>query len=132
MRNFDKKYIDIAKIWASNSHAIRHKVGAIIVKNGMIISDGYNGTPNGFENECETVEHCDHSCIALFDKKCDICKEHKLVTKPYVLHAEANAILKKNNGAPYINILSDEFKNYEFLLSISHEKDKAVAFVVVK
>lgn len=100
MRNFDKKYIDIAKIWASNSHAIRHKVGAIIVKNGMIISDGYNGTPNGFENECETVEHCDHSCIALFDKKCDICKEHKLVTKPYVLHAEANAILKlaKNGG----------------------------------
>lgn len=100
MRNFDKKYIDIAKIWASNSRAIRHKVGAIIVKNGMIISDGYNGTPNGFENECETVEPCDHSCIALFDKKCDICKEHKLVTKPYVLHAEANAILKlaKNGG----------------------------------
>ena len=100
MRNFDKKYIDIAKIWASNSRAIRHKVGAIIVKNGMIISDGYNGTPNGFENECETVEQCDHSCIALFDKNCDICKEHKLVTKPYVLHAEANAILKlaKNGG----------------------------------
>ena len=100
MRNFDKKYISIAKIWASNSRAIRNKVGAIIVKNGMIISDGYNGTPNGFENECETVEQCDHSCIALFDKNCDICKEHKLVTKPYVLHAEANAILKlaKNGG----------------------------------
>lgn len=100
MRNFDKKYIDIVKIWASNSRAIRHKVGAIIVKNGMIISDGYNGTPNGFENECETAEPCDSSCIALFDKNCDICKEHKLVTKPYVLHAEANAILKlaKNGG----------------------------------
>lgn len=69
----DKRYIRMAAIWAENSYCQRRKVGALIVKNKMIISDGYNGTPSGFENVCED--------------------EHN-ATKPYVLHAEANAITK--------------------------------------
>ncbi len=69
----DKRYLRMARIWAENSYCQRRQVGAIIVKNGMIISDGYNGTPSGFENVCEDEEG------------------H---TKPYVLHAEANAISK--------------------------------------
>lgn len=63
----------MARIWAENSYCIRRKVGAIIVKDSMIISDGYNGTPSGFEN---------------------ICEDEAGITKPYVLHAEANAISK--------------------------------------
>ncbi len=69
----DKRYLRMARIWAENSYCQRRKVGAIIVKNQMIISDGYNGTPAGFEN---------------------ICEDETGVTKPYVLHAEANAITK--------------------------------------
>jgi len=69
----DKRYLRMAGIWAENSYCKRRKVGALIVKDQMIISDGYNGTPSGFENVCED--------------------EHD-VTKPYVLHAEANAITK--------------------------------------
>ena len=69
----DKRYLRMAKIWAENSYCIRRQVGALIVKNQMIISDGYNGTPSGFEN---------------------ICEDNNDVTKPYVLHAEANAITK--------------------------------------
>lgn len=69
----DKRYMRMAFIWAENSYCKRRKVGALLVKDKMIISDGYNGTPSGFENVCED-EH---------DK-----------TKPYVLHAEANAITK--------------------------------------
>lgn len=69
----DKRYLRMARIWAENSYCQRRKVGAIIVKNSMIISDGYNGTPSGFENVCEDEDG---------------------VTKPYVLHAEANAITK--------------------------------------
>ena len=69
----DKRYMRMATIWAENSYCQRRKVGVLIVKNKMIISDGYNGTPAGFENVCED--------------------EHGL-TKPYVLHAEANAITK--------------------------------------
>ena len=63
----------MALIWAENSYCIRRKVGALVVKNNMIISDGYNGTPTGFEN---------------------ICEDDNNVSKPYVLHAEANAITK--------------------------------------
>ena len=63
----------MARIWAENSYCERRKVGAIVVKDKMIISDGYNGTPEGFENVCEDSNH---------------------ITKPYVLHAEANAITK--------------------------------------
>ena len=69
---FDKSYLQMATIWAKNSYCIRRQVGAILVKDKMIISDGYNGTPAGFENVCE----------------------ENGVTKPYVLHAEANAITK--------------------------------------
>ena len=73
MEKFDKSYLDMAAIWARNSYCKRRQVGAIIVKDRMIISDGYNGTPSGFEN---------------------ICEDESGVTKPYVLHAEANAITK--------------------------------------
>ena len=69
----DKRYLRMAFIWAENSYCRRRKVGAIIVKDQMIISDGYNGTPAGFENVCEDEDG---------------------TTKPYVLHAEANAITK--------------------------------------
>jgi dCMP deaminase len=70
---FDRRYLRMARIWAENSYCIRRKVGALIVNERMIISDGYNGTPTGFENVCE-------------DEEGD--------TKAYVLHAEANAITK--------------------------------------
>ena len=70
---FDQRYLEMARIWAQNSYCQRRQVGALVVKNGMIISDGYNGTPSGFEN---------------------ICEDENNVTKPYVLHAEANAITK--------------------------------------
>ena len=69
----DKRYLRMARIWAENSYCTRRKVGALIVKDKMIISDGYNGTPAGFENVCELNDG---------------------TTKPYVLHAEANAITK--------------------------------------
>ena len=72
MDKFDHSYLEMAEIWAQNSYCKRRKVGALLVKNRMIISDGYNGTPSGFENICEEDG----------------------VTKPYVLHAEANAITK--------------------------------------
>ena len=71
--NLDARYIRMAQIWAENSYCERRKVGALIVKDKMIISDGYNGTPSGFENVCEDDEG---------------------KTKAYVLHAEANAITK--------------------------------------
>lgn len=58
MRTFDKSYLDIAEVWSKNSRARRAKVGAIIVKDNMIISDGFNGTPSGFENDCEEVAGC--------------------------------------------------------------------------
>ena len=90
---FKYRYMEIARIWAKNSYAKRKKVGAIIVKDGQIISDGYNGTPSGFENECEIIEPCDVSkenCTSLFGvQNCDLCPYHKVKTKPYVLHAEA-------------------------------------------
>ena len=77
---FDKRYLEMARIWGENSYCKRKKVGALIVSNKMIISDGYNGTPSGFEN---------------------ICEDENNRTKPYVLHAEANAITKvaKSNNS---------------------------------
>ncbi|NLA50490.1 MAG: dCMP deaminase family protein [Bacteroidales bacterium] len=77
---FDKRYLEMALIWAKNSYCRRRKVGALIVKGRMIISDGYNGTPAGFEN---------------------VCEDENNVTKAYVLHAEANAITKvaKSNNS---------------------------------
>lgn len=71
--DLDLRYLRMARIWAENSYCQRRKVGALVVKDKMIISDGYNGTPSGFENVCEDEDN---------------------VTKPYVLHAEANAITK--------------------------------------
>ena len=70
---YDQAYLQMAATWGQLSYCERKKVGALIVKDRMIISDGYNGTPSGFENVCEDEEH---------------------YTKWYVLHAEANAILK--------------------------------------
>ncbi len=67
------RYLRMATIWSENSYCERRKVGALIVKDKMIISDGYNGTPTGFEN---------------------VCEDENNVSKPYVLHAEANAITK--------------------------------------
>ena len=72
-RLLDLRYLRMAAIWAENSYCQRRKVGALVVKEKMIISDGYNGTPSGFEN---------------------VCEDDNNVTKPYVLHAEANAITK--------------------------------------
>ena len=76
----DRRYLQMADIWAQNSYCKRRKVGALLVKDKMIISDGYNGTPSGFEN---------------------ICEEENNKSKPYVLHAEANAITKvaKSNNS---------------------------------
>lgn len=78
----DRRYLGMARIWAENSYCVRRKVGALLVKDKMIISDGYNGTPSGFENCCENSDN---------------------ETYPYVLHAEANAITKvaKSNNSSY-------------------------------
>ena len=73
INKFDKSYLEMAEVWAQNSYCKRRKVGALLVKDRTIISGGYNGTPSGFEN---------------------ICEDENGVTKPYVLHAEANAITK--------------------------------------
>jgi dCMP deaminase len=77
---FDRRYLEMARIWSQNSYCKRRQVGALIVKEKMIISDGYNGTPAGFEN---------------------VCEDKDFRTKPYVLHAEANAITKvaKSNNS---------------------------------
>lgn len=72
-RLLDGRYLRMARIWAENSYCKRRQVGALVVKDKMIISDGYNGTPSGFEN---------------------VCEDENNVTKSYVLHAEANAITK--------------------------------------
>ncbi len=69
----DLRYLRMARIWAENSYCTRRQVGCLVVKDKMIISDGYNGTPSGFEN---------------------VCEDEAGLTKPYVLHAEANAITK--------------------------------------
>ncbi len=74
----DQRYLRMARVWAENSYCVRRQVGALIVKDKMIISDGYNGTPSGFEN---------------------VCEDENGVTKPYVLHAEANAITKVAKSA---------------------------------
>lgn len=98
MRNFDSTYMKSAYLWAENSYARRAKVGAVIIKNGQMISNGFNGTPSGFENECEEVVGCE--CIELCPHKncnkdvCLDCPHALLKTKSYVLHAEANAITK--------------------------------------
>jgi dCMP deaminase len=72
-RNLDLRYLRMARIWSENSYCKRRQVGCLVVKDKMIISDGYNGTPSGFEN---------------------VCEDELNTTYPYVLHAEANAITK--------------------------------------
>ena len=72
-KKFDQRYLQMDRKWAQNSYCKRRQVGARVVKEGMIRSDGYNGTPSGFEN---------------------VCEDDNGITKPYVLHAEANAITK--------------------------------------
>lgn len=129
MRNFDGSYLEMAEVWAKNSRAIKAKVGALIVKDNMIISDGFNGTPAGFENECEYVVGCKNPSMEGVTEwkpgitcrqigkdndtgipylKCTVCDKDNikckfaiLKTKPYVLHAEANAITKlaKSNNS---------------------------------
>ena len=69
----DHRYLRMAKLWSENSYCVRRKVGALLVKDKMIISDGFNGTPSGFPN---------------------VCEDENNITYPYVLHAEANAITK--------------------------------------
>ena len=73
LKNLDERYLRMAHIWAENSYCKLRKGGALVVKDKMIISDGFNGTPSGFEN---------------------VCEDENNVTRPYVLHAEANAITK--------------------------------------
>ena len=73
----DERYLRMARIWAENSYCERRQVGALIVRGDAIISDGYNGTPSGFEN---------------------ICEDENNKTKPYVLHAEANAIISASRN----------------------------------
>ena len=95
----DKRYLRMARIWSENSYAIRRQVGCLIVKDRMIISDGYNGTPAGFENVCEDVIACNRpgslDCgDSLESEMCLHCEFAQLKTKPYVLHAEANALSK--------------------------------------
>ena len=87
---FDLTYLTMARTWASLSQANRKKVGCLIVKDGMIISDGYNGTPKGFDNRCETSIMPES--IAPTDLS--IHPPNALITKPEVLHAESNAITK--------------------------------------
>lgn len=77
-RQLDVRYLKMARVWGENSYCVRRQVGALIVKDKMIISDGYNGTPSGFEN---------------------VCEDETGATKAYVLHAEANAITKVAKSA---------------------------------
>ena len=108
--NVDTRYLRMAKIWAENSYCKRRQVGALIVKNQMIISDGYNGTPSGFEN---------------------ICEDENNRTKPYVLHAEANAITKvaaSNNNSSDATIYITSSPCIECAKLIIQAKIKRVVF----
>ena len=81
-KKLDLIYLEMARSWAKMSHAKRKKVGCLVVKEGQIISDGYNGTPSGFDNTCEQFHPLeDYS-------------SNKTITKPEVLHAESNALMK--------------------------------------
>ncbi|MDE5674580.1 MAG: hypothetical protein K2I44_04445, partial [Muribaculaceae bacterium] len=98
-RVLDERYLRMARIWSENSYCQRRKVGAILVKDKMIISDGYNGTPSGFPNVCE--DETDH-------------------TFPYVLHAEANAITKvarSNNSSAgsTLYVTASQFKQLSII-----------------
>ena len=81
--DLDRTYLEMARVWAQLSKAERKKVGCLIVKDGQIISDGYNGTPKGYDNKCEII-----------NEKYLPQAENKLQTKREVLHAESNALMK--------------------------------------
>ena len=82
---FDKKYLRMAKIWAENSYAERRKVGCLIVKDNMIISDGYNGTPSGFENDCEYTRYIDlDRCVLCTQEHCDGCNNIETIIEDYL------------------------------------------------
>jgi dCMP deaminase len=106
----DGLYLKMAKIWSENSYCERNQVGCLIVKNGAIVSDGYNGTPHGFPNVCETTEGETH---------------------PYVLHAEANAIskiAKSNNSSEGSTIYITLSPCYECAKLIIQSGIKKVVF----
>ncbi|MBL69552.1 MAG: CMP deaminase [Verrucomicrobiales bacterium] len=90
--DFDRAYLDMANTWGQLSKALRRKVGCLIVKDGAIISDGYNGTPSGFNNECEIKVPSPK--LVVDDEGQLVEGTYKLKTKPEVLHAESNAITK--------------------------------------
>ena len=109
---FDTKYLRMARIWAENSYAERRKVGCLIVKDNMIISDGYNGSPSGVAHKCHDTRYIDEQRRRLCGRgPCEGCDNIETFTKPYVLHAEANAITKlakSNNSSEgatlYVNL----------------------------
>ena len=113
MNKFDQRYIEMADVWARNSYCKRRQVGALLVKDRMIISDGYNGTPSGFEN---------------------VCEDENGVTKPYVLHAEANAISKvaqsgnSSNGATLYVTASPDWATLECAKLIIQSGIKRVVY----
>ena len=103
--NLDSAYMDMAQRWSLLSAARRKKVGCLIVKDGAIISDGYNGTPKGFDNNCEILNETNSQ------QNCGDHCSNKYATKPEVLHAESNAITKlakstqsSNGSTMYITI----------------------------
>lgn len=128
-RRIDERYMKMAFIWAQNSYAVRRKVGCLIVKDNSIISDGYNGTPSGFENVCEEFPEdfekyfegmkpsyyrnflIPEEMLRMYLKTYQN-KGGTLKTKPYVLHAESNAITKlarsNNNSSGATLYVTDE------------------------
>ena len=94
-QELDTYYIKVAQICSENSKANKLKVGAIIVKDQQIISDGFNGTPSGFDNQCEDEKHKKlDRCSLCSQEHCEGCDNIELLTRPEVMHAESNAITK--------------------------------------
>ena len=94
-QELDTYYIKVAQICSENSKANKLKVGAIIVKDQQIISDGFNGTPSGFDNQCEDAKHKKlDRCSLCSQEHCEGCDNIELLTRPEVMHAESNAITK--------------------------------------
>ena len=110
-RDLDHAYMDMAGRWAELSSARRKKVGCLIVKRGAIISDGYNGTPSGFNNDCEVCAPTGDGGMVVDDEGELVEGTYKLVTRDEVIHAESNAIIKLSKstqssagGTMYITI----------------------------
>ena len=141
MRNLDAAYIALAYSWAKNSRAVRLKVGAIIVKDGQIISDGYNGTPYGMDNVCEVLRDTDKNetfDITLEEAEsigAEIAfgnyKNYALVSKPDVVHAELNAILKcarHQGGAEGATLYITDSPCYQCAITIVQSGIKRVVY----